>query len=116
MLVTILAAALTISCQSPGIVDGDTLRCAGERIRLWGVNSVERGQPGYGDASRALARLTTGHVVECRLPPSGQDRDRYGRAVRQCFVGGRDVAAEMVRQGQARDMPRYSKGYYGDVR
>ncbi len=39
-----LASAL-ITCTSPGIVDGDTIRCAGERVRLWGVNSPERGEP-----------------------------------------------------------------------
>lgn len=106
-----LATAL-ITCTSPGIIDGDTIRCASERVRLWGVNSPERGEPGYGEASRHLAQLTTGKVVVCKPPPTGQDRDRYGRAVRVCFFGPRDLGREQVRAGHAVDMPRYSKGFY----
>lgn len=105
-------AAIVITCTSPSVTDGDTLRCGGERVRLWGVNSPERGQPGYGEASRHLARITTGKVVVCKPPPSGQDRDRYGRAVRRCFVGSTDLGREQVRAGHAADMPKFSKGFY----
>lgn len=111
-MIAILAATALLTCTSPGVVDGDTLRCKGERIRIWGIQAPERSDPGGPASTRALAALTTGRTVECRRPPSGQVRDRYRRLVAQCFANGRDVAADMVRQGQAKDWPRYSHGYY----
>ena len=36
----------------------------------------------------------------------------YDRCAGICYVGGKDVAAELVRQGLARDCPRYSGGRY----
>ena len=38
----------------------------------------------------------------------------YGRLVALCRLpDGRDVAAEMIEAGQAREWCRYSRGYYG---
>lgn len=40
-----------------------------------------------------------------------RDRDRYGRAVAVCFVGGTDVEAWMVAQGWALAYRKYSSDY-----
>lgn len=105
------AAALTLVCWFPSVTDGDTIRCADERVRIWGVNAVERGQPGYDNATRQMERLTRGRVI-CVLPPSRQERDGFGRAVRQCFSKGKDIGREMIRTGHAVEMKRYSQGFY----
>jgi Micrococcal nuclease (thermonuclease) homologs len=104
----ILAAASIFTCAAPGIVDGDTIRCQGQRVRLWGINAPERSDPRGPAATRALADIIRGRTLTCEP----KDTDRYGRIVARCFVGRRDIAAEMVRQGHAVDMPRYSKGFY----
>lgn len=102
----ILAAALI--CTSPGVIDGDTLRCAdGVRIRLWGVQAPERHEPGGASSTRALAALVAGRTVRC----THKGRS-YRRIVARCFIGRRDIAGEMVRQGHAADWPRYSRGFY----
>lgn len=106
------AAAISLACHSPGVVDGDTLRCDGQRLRLWGIQAPERGMPGASAAARRLAELTTGKDLACRTPPTGQIRDRYGRPVVQCFVGRRDLAEDLVAAGLVADWPRYSGGYY----
>lgn len=96
-------------CDQPGIVDGDTLRCAsGERVRLWGVNAVERGEAGYAEAGRALQAITREPIECCEFY-----RDRYRRPVAQCFNRKGDIAAQMIAVGRVADMARYSRGYYG---
>ena len=97
----------TVKCEWPGIIDGDTLQCGSERIRIWGIDSVERGQPGYREAGEHLQKLTRG-PVEC----VGKYRDRYRRLVAMCYLSKSDIGGQMVRDGFAKDYPRYSGGYY----
>jgi endonuclease YncB( thermonuclease family) len=101
------AAALT--CTSPGVIDGDTLRCGdGTRVRLWGVNSPERHEPAGPAATRALAEIIRAQPLYCT--PKGQS---YERVVARCFTAkGSDVAREMVKRGHAVDWPKFSKGFY----
>ncbi|WP_424970772.1 thermonuclease family protein [Dinoroseobacter sp. S76] len=41
------------------------------------------------------------------------DEDEYGRTVAKCFLpDGRDLSAEMVKQGLAIDWPKFSGGIY----
>lgn len=108
LLIATPALAADFTCRSPGLIDGDTFVCDGRRVRLWGVDAPERHTPAGPAATRALADLTTGQTVTCR-PRGGKS---WGRTNAQCFVGGRDIAAEMVRQGHAADWPKYSKGFY----
>jgi endonuclease YncB( thermonuclease family) len=106
--------APVVSCRF-GVVDGDTLKGCGVRVRIWGIQAPERHDPAGPAATRTMAVLVRGRVVQCRPAPSGQRQDRYGRLVAQCFADGRDLAAEMVRQGQAVDWPRYSRGFYAQT-
>lgn len=116
-------AALVLLLTGPAIADdvvvtdGDSLRMSGGRVRLWGIDAPElgqrcewNGQPF--DCGRAakdqLGKLVTGGPVEC-IPV---DRDRYGRTVARCSLGGLDLAAEMVRSGWALDYWTYSHGAY----
>ena len=96
-------------CAHPGVVDGDTFRCAGGvRVRVWGIQAPERYEPAGPASTRAMSRLIAGQALTCQ--PRGRS---YERIVARCILpDGRDVAAEMVRQGQAVDWPRYSHGFY----
>ena len=102
------AAEGALTCTAPGITDGDTLRCNGVRVRLWGIDAPERDTPAGPPATRALAQIIDGGTIVCEQ----KDIDRYGRTVALCRINGRDIAAEMVAQGHAKDFPRYSGGYY----
>lgn len=102
--------------------DGDSFRMLSDgkltQIRLCGIDTPERSTPGYGKAAGALADMIEGKQVHClqvgeETPCDGRSKPWSGkRAVAQCFVGDKDVAAEMVRLGQACDWPRFSNGYY----
>lgn len=97
----------TFSCSSPTVVDGDTLRCNGSRIRLQGIDAPE--MPGHcrqgrecapGDpyaSTDNLRRLVSGGAMSCRQT----DTDQYGRVVAVCEAGGVDLSCEQVRSGNA---------------
>jgi endonuclease YncB( thermonuclease family) len=99
------------------VTDGDGLRIGSERIRLWGIDSVELDQQCRRDGAAypcgARARDTLERLLG-RGAPSCERlyEDPYGRRVARCSVAGIDLGAEMVRQGWAVDFERYSKGAY----
>jgi endonuclease YncB( thermonuclease family) len=68
------------------VVDGDTLDVRGSdgsehRIRVIGIDTPERGECGYTEASDALAGLVLGERVVLNAG-AGATRDRYGRLLR----------------------------------
>lgn len=86
--------------------DGDTLRLAGERIRLRGLDAPELDQscrragadyPCGREALRALADIVADTSVTCE----GWERDRYGRRLATCRASGRDINRILVEQGWA---------------
>ncbi|MBI1685202.1 thermonuclease family protein [Caulobacter hibisci] len=107
-------SAVILACTAPAVHDGDTLRCDGERIRLFGVDApeVRRGkkpaEPFADQARDELIRLTRGRVG-CRPV----DLDRYGRIVAKCWsTATPDVNAALIRSGLAVEYKRYSQGAY----
>ena len=97
-------------CLVASVRDGDTLvlRCReqGEvRVRLWGVDAPELGQPPWGrEARRYLAQRAVGEVrVE------SVDRDRYGRLVARLYRGQQDLGLDLVRAGWAQPYERFNR-------
>ncbi len=114
-----VAAVLCLAApvEAPRVVDGDTLRLGRERVRLWGIDAPEQAQVCEAPARpvacgrramQALAALLVTGPLVCRA----RDRDRYGRTVARCTIGGRDLGHALVLSGHALDVPRYSKGAY----
>lgn len=112
-----LAAAPEISGQAV-VVDGDTLKVGGVRVRLWGIDAPEGAQACTrpdgaawrcgDDAQEALRRL----VDHARVICSPVDQDKYGRTVARCAASGLDLGGAMVREGWALDYRHYSHGAY----
>jgi micrococcal nuclease len=65
-------------------------------------------EPGGPEARTFMQELVEGRTVVCTLTG---ERTR-GRRVGTCMVEGRDVGAELIQAGLARDCPRYSHGRY----
>lgn len=61
-------------------VDGDTIRCGDERVRLARIDSVERGEPGFQEAKDAMWVLIEGKEVRCYV----RTRDWYSRLLGEC--------------------------------
>lgn len=68
-------------------IDGDTLVCNRQKIRLTNVYAAELNQPGGAAAKQRLrALISSGEVV---IRPLGSDR--YGRILAEVYVGGRRI-------------------------
>ncbi len=68
-------------------LDGDTVRCGRERIRLRDVYAAERGEPGALAQRRALQRQLDSGEVRIRR----RGKDDYGRTLGDVYVNGRKV-------------------------
>jgi micrococcal nuclease len=107
--VTFVLASAVFVCVSPGVTDGDTLRCRdGTRVRIWGIPAPERHESGGSAATRAMSEIVGRADLTCQRKGTS-----YRRVVARCRLpSGRDVAAELVRQGHAEDWPKFSGGTY----
>jgi len=89
-------------------IDGDTFVANGEKIRLWGIDAPEKGEPESFAASLYLEVL----LEQGKLTCNQIHMDKYGRHVMQCYSGEEDIASSLVKSGMAKDYKFYSKGYY----
>lgn len=91
------------------VIDGDTFdaRLADGRrvrIRVFGIDAPERGEP-FSDVARRRARAL---LFDKDVTLTPVDTDRYGRTVARVTVDGADFAEAMVGEGLARHYRRYS--------
>lgn len=68
-------------------IDGDTLVCNRQKVRLTNVYAAELNQTGGAAAKRRLQSLVGGREVTLR--PFGHDR--YGRLLAEAYVNGRRI-------------------------
>lgn len=86
------------------VIDGDTIDVRltnGQvrKVRYIGIDTPERSEDLYIEATRANARLVDGKEVS--LVKDVSETDRYGRLLRYVYVGETFINAELVRQGYA---------------
>ncbi|MEM7118342.1 MAG: thermonuclease family protein [Chloroflexota bacterium] len=87
------------------VIDGDTIEVLldGElwRVRYIGVDTPERDEPFYEEATELNRRLVGGETVI--LVKDVSETDRFGRLLRYVYLeDGTFVNAELIRQGVAR--------------
>lgn len=107
-----LRAAFVPACR---VVDGDTLRCGSERVRLLGIDAPEL--PGHCAAGRICApgdpvasSRSLGLALAGRLTVTRVGVDRYGRTL--ALVTGRkgDLSCWQLRRGAALYKPAWDNG------
>jgi len=112
IILALVLALLTTSCGSISedavlvtrVIDGDTIEIeGGYRVRYIGIDTPERGEPYYIEASKANRNLVEGQKV--RLEKDVEDKDKYGRLLRYVWVNNTMVNAELVRLGYAYSYP-----------
>lgn len=85
------------------VIDGDTIDVLMNgteyRVRYVGVNTPERDEVCYSEASNANRALVGGQSIQMLRDQSGTDQ--YGRLLRYIFVGEHFVNAELVANGWA---------------
>ena len=77
-------------------VDGDTLHCAGTRVRLRGVDTPEREEPNYREATRALQAMVDACRTGLTLIPHHRS---YDRIVGDVLCGGQNIGQAMHAAG-----------------
>ena len=84
-------------------IDGDTVRTSAGTVRLIGIDTPERGQCGYAEASAEIERLVRGGDIVTLESPTGQnDRDRYERLLRYVMTSdGVDLGLTQLQAGHA---------------
>lgn len=118
MILLILAGASAFAAPNGTIrvIDADTIDVDGVRVRLFGIDAPEMGQPCAKDGRTwdcgawtrdAVRNRFEGAYARCRQ----QDVDRYGRIVAQCAVDGQDMGQMIVASGLAWAFRRYSDIY-----
>ncbi len=81
-------------------VDGDTFETErGERVRLIGIDTPEKGMPCFEEAKNRLQELLFGKRVLMSRDVS--ERDKYGRLVRFVYVENQLVNLVLVEEGLA---------------
>lgn len=75
------------------VFDGDTFQTNKRKnpVRLAGVDTPEKRQPGYSEAKKALEELVKNKEVAIDT----KARDRYGRSVANVKIGRKSVNKEM---------------------
>lgn len=115
-----MSVAMADVTGKPRIIDGDTVEIAGERIRLNGIDTPEPNQSCLDEtgkrwrcgreATLALRTIVGDQAITCK----GDERGKYKRLIAICFIGAKDLNAEMVKQGWALAYRKYSTNYVAE--
>ena len=105
------------------IIDGDTIRLNGTKIRFSGIDAPEsffRGKKQFcyielkkidcASLSKKFLESSIGkNKIKCNLE---KKPDQYNRSLGECFVNNQSLSRMLVKNGYAFDYPKYSKGKY----
>lgn len=121
ILLIVISVLLTFPAQAielckPGqqritcVVDGDTFWYGGEKIRLKGIDTPEKGGKLCGGAYEVqLAKQATNRLRELlnggNISINRDGKDRYGRTLATVKAHGRDVGETLVSERLARKWP-----------
>jgi endonuclease YncB( thermonuclease family) len=83
----LIAATRPVWAERCIAIDGDTLVCNHQKVRLTNVYAAEMNQPGGSAAKKKLQALVQNREVG--LVTHGHDR--YGRILAEVYVGGRRI-------------------------
>jgi micrococcal nuclease len=107
-------------CRATHVVDGDTVDVScgrgGARVRLLNVDTPERGQRGYLDATEALEdMLDDGDVYLAFEEPGKPGSDRFDRLLAYLVDDeGRNLNEELIREGWSGFYRKYGDGRFAD--
>lgn len=94
-------------------IDGDTIRVAGETVRLLGFDAPEifharcEAEARLGLLAKRRLEYLIEHNVDIKLVYTGR-RGKYGRLLARLLINGNDVSEILIKEGYAR---RYSGGH-----
>lgn len=82
------------------VIDGDTIVISGgERVRLLGIDTPEKGEVFYKESKERLEQLIENK--EILLEKEGDNKDKYDRLLRYIFLNDTNINLLMVEEGYA---------------
>jgi endonuclease YncB( thermonuclease family) len=79
-------------------IDGDTLRCGDERVRLARIDAPETREAGFQEAKDAMRVMIEGKQVRCVV----SRREKYGRLLGECSTDAvSSLSDDMLARGLA---------------
>ena len=91
------------------IIDGDTIKIKGEKIRFGGIDAPERGEVGHQFSKKKLLEKLDKQIIICIKE---KNKDYWKRTVAECFIKNESISSYMVKNGFACDYVKYSKRKY----
>ena len=101
------------------IIDGDTIRLNGEKIRFSGIDTPEIKQTCNKNnevikcgiqARKLLVKIIGNNKVNCVR----EGKDRYKRTLAECFVNNLSLSSYLVKSGYAFAYRKYSNKFIAD--
>ena len=117
LLIFVLCAALpsitlALTGKVVSITDGDTITILSDKtqhkIRLYGIDTPEKGQPFGNAAKKHTSMLVAGKTVDV----TSYDTDKYGRTVGVVRVDGINVNQSLISAGYAWQYRKYCKASF----
>ena len=108
------------SCTVFNVVDGDTVDvdCGSgrDRVRLLDIDTPERGEPGFHEATEALKEMIGDGDVRLGYEEPGQpSRGTYGRLLAYLYdADGTNLNEQMIRHGWSEYWTKYGEGRFPD--
>jgi len=86
------------ACFAGRVIDGDTIVCGNQTIRLLGINTPEKKMPYYQEAKNFLIQIENKTIEVLR---DKEDEDKYNRKLRYVFYENEMLNAKILQEGFA---------------
>ena len=108
-----------IKSQDIKIIDGDTIKINGEKIRFSGIDTPELKQTCIKKAKSNSCGITAKQILVDKIGDNKvicvrEGKDQYKRTLAECFVNDESLSSYLVRNGYAFAYRRYSKKFIID--
>ena len=108
-----------IKSQDIKIMDGDTIKINGEKIRFSGIDTPELKQNCIKEGESDPCGITAKQILIDKIGNNkviciSEGKDQYKRTLAECFVNDESLSSYLVRSGYAFAYRRYSKKFIGD--
>ena len=119
LLLVIFFTYTNIKSQDIKIIDGDTIKINGERIRFSGIDTPELKQTCIKDGENNSCGLTAKQILIDKIAKNKvkcveEGQDRYKRILAECFVNNESLSSYLVRSGYAFAYRKYSNKFISD--
>jgi hypothetical protein len=100
---------MCITGKVKSVVDGDTIHIDTYKVRLSLVNTPEKDQPGYSEATTFTKKLCIKGTVAIVDQDDKQPFDRFKRVVGKVYCSDKNVNAELLENNHGVIMKKYCK-------